>query len=111
MRYFTKNIRPHGHTFPPEGTPLDTLEELAPPAKDRLEQLRSMGGNEAKLASQIEKEWMSAVVSRSQPLPRCGIHMDPWRWVAQRQELQAVEGVQRRCAEVPTDINGIHSWI
>ncbi|CAL1140424.1 unnamed protein product [Cladocopium goreaui] len=38
--------------------------------KDRLEQLRSMGGNEAKLASQIEKE------------------------------LQAVEAVQRRCAEV-----------
>ena len=25
--------------------------------KDRLEELRSMGGNEAKLASQIEKDW------------------------------------------------------
>jgi len=66
VRYFTKNIRPHGHIFPPEGNPLDTLEELAPPAsKDRLEQLRSMGGNEAKLASQIEKEWMYRYVPLS----------------------------------------------
>ena len=72
VRYFTKNIRPHGHIFPPEGNPLDTLEELAPPAsKDRLEQLRSMGGNEAKLASQIEKEWMYRYVPLSSVVIRC----------------------------------------
>ena len=54
---FTKTVRPHGNTFSSRREP--PPDELAPPAsKDRLEQLRSMGGNEAKLASQIEKEWM-----------------------------------------------------
>lgn len=99
--------------FPQKGTPLDTLEELAPPAsKDRLEQLRSMGGNEAKLASQIEKEWMYRYVLRCHPLS-CSDNLiltskssRPQRWTKKTRSCKQwnpYRGDVRRC-------QWIHFW-